>query len=412
MKENNYRNKLLKPQKYLGKFGLIVMIAVMNMFVPLSIDMYLPALPTMTSYFATSSALVNLTLVGFFFFFAVGILVFGPLSDKYGRKPILIIGVILYTIFSGLCAMSLTIWQLIICRIIQALGAGSMVSVSTALIKDCFIGSVRDKVLAIVQALAVIGPMVAPLAGAFVLQFFSWRATFWILLAAGILCLIASLLLEETVAHSERHSGNIGQTIGRLIVVGKHKGFTCYLLIISMLAAPYMAYIAVCSYIYIDFFNLSQQVYSYFFAFNSAFAVLGPIFYLILSSRLSIRRFNWLIFIVAIASGVVLLLFGKISPWIFMISFLPFTLVESAARPFSTSILLDQHDSDTGSASALINFTQTAVGSLGMVLGALPWSNFVSGLGIVIVGFSLFAILGYIIMLKTRLNIIFLEKRP
>lgn len=110
-------------QKYLGAKGLIVLIAVMNMFVPLSIDLYLPALPTIGTEFAATPLMVNLTLVSFFFFFAVGILLFGPVSDKYGRRKILLLGIVLYTLASGLCAFAGSIYSLIAYRIVQALGA-------------------------------------------------------------------------------------------------------------------------------------------------------------------------------------------------------------------------------------------------------------------------------------------------
>lgn len=130
-------------QKYLGAKGLIVLIAVMNMFVPLSIDLYLPALPTIGTEFAATPLMVNLTLVSFFFFFAVGILLFGPVSDKYGRRKILLLGIVLYTLASGLCAFAGSIYSLIAYRIVQALGAGGMVAVSMAVVKDAFYGTTK-----------------------------------------------------------------------------------------------------------------------------------------------------------------------------------------------------------------------------------------------------------------------------
>lgn len=409
MRKNLPKNQLLKPQKYLGQKGLILLIAVIHMFVPLSIDMYLPALPTMTDYFQATSSSVNLTLVGFFFFYAVGILLFGPLSDKFGRKPLMLMGVVVYVLFSAGCAISTTIWQLIFFRVLQALGAGSMAAVSTALIKDSFDGKIRDRVLAIVQALAVIGPMIAPLVGAFILQFFSWRSTFWILVIIGSFCLLTTFFLEETLDRTNRYQGKLSGALGRLYIVATHKGFTSYLIIASLLAAPYMAYIAVCSYIYIDYFQLSQQLYSYFFAFNSACAILGPILYLHTIDRLGAKRLNWLIFMVCLGSGLFLLFFGSMGPWVFMLSFLPFTLVESAIRPLSTSILLNQHEGDAGSASSLINFTQTAIGSLGMILGALPWGNFVFGLGILMIAFVAVSLVGWIALLKSKFTLVGLK---
>lgn len=105
-------------QKYLGRKGLIAYIVLMNMFIPLSTDLYLPALPTMNQNFGSSSTVTNLTLSAFFICYAIGILVWGPMSDKYGRKPVILIGSILYTASSIACALSPNIYFLIFTRIV------------------------------------------------------------------------------------------------------------------------------------------------------------------------------------------------------------------------------------------------------------------------------------------------------
>lgn len=398
-------NQLIK-QKYLKTKGLICLIAVMNMVVPLSLDMYLPAVPQMSKLFNTNEAMVNFTLVGFYFFLAIGILIFGPLSDKYGRKPLLITGSAIYMVFSGACAMAFSIEFFIAARIIQSLGAGCMVAVSTALIKDCFIAKKRDTVLAVVQAMAVIAPMVAPIIGAWIISFSSWRTTFWVLTVIAFFCILASIMLQETTHSSDRHSGNILSAMGRLFAVGKNKGFTAFLLVIALLSAPYMAYIAVCSYVYIDFFSLSEGMYSVFFAINSGAAILGPILYIKINGHINPKTLMTVCSILAAVSGILLIGFGWVAPLMFFLSFLPFTIVESMIRPFSTAILLNQQEHDTGSASSLINFTHTVSGSLGMILGALPWTNFITGLGIILTAFSVIALVGWFAILKSKINVL------
>jgi DHA1 family bicyclomycin/chloramphenicol resistance-like MFS transporter len=133
-------------QKYLGSRGMIVLIALLSAFVPLSTDLYLPALPTMSKSLQAPAEQINLTLSAFFVLYSVGVLVWGPLSDRYGRRPILLIGLAVYVLASGACSITTNVTALIAFRALQAVGGSAAGAVSTAVVKDIFSGRKRESV--------------------------------------------------------------------------------------------------------------------------------------------------------------------------------------------------------------------------------------------------------------------------
>lgn len=389
-------------QKYLRKAGLLALITVTGMAPPLSTDMYLPSLPKMADYFGAATVVVNMTMVAFFISMAVGMLVLGPLSDRFGRKITLIVSLLLYMLASVMCAVTASIYFLILMRIIQGIGAGGMVSLSIAIIKDCFEGPTRATALAVVQSMSVIAPIAAPVIGALIIQVSTWRTVFFVLAAIAAACLAATFLFEESIHEGERNEGGIIDSIKRLSVVGRNVNFTSFLLAVSFFSAPFMAYLAVASYVYEDFFGLKPTTFSIFFAINALSSVFGPLIYMRINSRVPAKATMWVLFIIGFAAGISMLLFGHVSPVIFLATMIPFSMANSYVRPFSTNILLDQIQGDTGSASALLNFTHTLLGSIGMFIGSLPWSSYVSGIGITIVGFLLLALAVWVYVLKSR----------
>ena len=152
----------------------------------------------------------------------------------------------------------------------------------------------------------------------------------------------------------------------------------------AITSAPYMAYLSASSFIYVEQFGLTAQQYSYFFAVNSAAAVAGPILYLKLKDFLSNAGMLRLYYFVAALSGILVLTVGNSAALIFLLSFLPFTVIGAVARPFAMEILLHEAKDNVGTAASVINFVPTLFGSLGMMLGTLPWTNFVDGLGLII----------------------------
>lgn len=393
--------KNIDKQKFLGKAGLIFFITLMNMFIPLSTDLYLPALPTMSVALGVSTALTNLTLVSFFFFFAVGTLFWGPISDKYGRKPVLVAGTGLYVAASAVCALAPDVYVLIAARVMQGIAAGAIISVSMALIKDCFSGKQRETILAIVQSVGGLAPMIAPVLGGILLQFTNWRGSFVVLTVVGTVCLLLSLLYQETLDAAERYDGTVLGSLGRLVTVGKNAGFLVPCLIFSLYNLAFMGYIAMSSYIYVDFFGLSEQVYSYFFAANAALSLIGPMIYVKFFTRTNKRKFANVCFIGYVLCGVLLLLLGNKAPFLFWLGFAPFSLLGTISRPFSTNILLEQQSGDTGSASSLINGVSTILGSVGMMTASM-WSDTILGMGSTIFLSGAVSIVGWALLMRSK----------
>ena len=370
---------MIQKQKYLKDKGMFLLLAFISAFPPLSTDLYLPALPQMKEILNTTQSQVNLTLSMFFVFYAIGLLFWGPLSEKYGRKPILLIGMVIYTISSIICGFSQYVEQLIVGRIIQAIGGSAATAVSTAMVKDLYSGRKREKVMAMVMSMVIIAPIVAPVIGAFLLEYVSWEVIFFVLAGVGATALMAGALLEETIEN--RYTGSVWRSWGRLAVVLKNPNFSILLAIFSTISMSIMTFLAASSFIYINGFGLNEREFSYFLAFNAVFAMIGPMLYVKLSQHFKSQAIISAGFPIFILCGIAVATVGHGSVWAFALAAALATLIVDGMRVPGVNLMLEQQQNDTGSASALINFFGMLLGSLGMHLVSLNPNDLILALG-------------------------------
>ncbi|WP_444861078.1 multidrug effflux MFS transporter [Vibrio splendidus] len=370
-----------RPQPVLGKTGMLFFLVIISAFPPLTIDLYLPALPQMVEVFNTDRSMVNLTLSSYFVTYAIGLLFWGPLSEKFGRKPILLIGLAGYMVASILCAMTNSIEQLIGARVFQAFAGSAITVIATAIVKDLYDGREREKIMATIMSLVIIAPMVAPVFGAFLLKIASWRMMFVTLAIFGVFASVLACCYRETLEN--KYQGSIFRSWGRMGVVMKNRSFVKLLVIFSIIPMALMGFLAAGSYIYIDHFGLTEQQFSYAFAFNALCASFGPTIYMKLSYRMPVQKVISGCFSLLALAGIFTLTIGDQSPWFFMFIAAPATLMAIIMRVPGTNLMLNQQDHDTGSAVALIQFFSMICGSLGMVLVSIRPESLIENLGFI-----------------------------
>ena len=279
----------------------------------------------------------------------------------------------------ALCAVSSDIFQLIVFRVAQAIGAGAATAIATAIIKDVYRGRKRETTLALVQSMVVISPAVAPVLGALLLNVTSWRGIFVAQAVLGVGVVAGSVAFEETLR--VKNAGNAFSSLWRLGIVLKNRTFAQLLLIFSLLSISGMAFISTSSYIYEDTFGVGSQVYSYFFALYAVGLALGPLIYLRLSQSWRRTSIISACFAVSIACGIMVLLVGPLGPWPFIAVILPAGVTMSVLRPPASYLMLDQHEADAGSVSALMNSSSMMMGSIGMAVASLQLGDRVQIVG-------------------------------
>ena len=366
----------------MGTGPLMLLILLLSIFGPLSTDMYLSGLPQMVIDFNTDESTMNMSLYMFMLALSFSILFMGPLSDKYGRRRVLLITMSIYVVSNAACCFVDNIWVFITLRMVQAFGsAGALVS-AFALIKDCFEGQKRGSVLSIVAILGILGPILSPVLGTVLINAFGWHSTFAAPALIAAACMILGAMLPSSLPE-ERLEGTVIQSVKKLSDVVKDKGFTMFMMMICIFTASQLAYISVSSYIYQDKFGLTTTEYS--LALGAA-CILG----LLLSSlvrHLHLRNLAvvTVVFFLGLTSLVMMTFVAEYGWIFFMLSIVPCCSNTITARSFGFEILMNHHAGDNGSVSSVLNFNTFILAFMGMVIASsFPRDMFIYGIATVL----------------------------
>jgi DHA1 family bicyclomycin/chloramphenicol resistance-like MFS transporter len=252
-----------------GRLRLLLVLGMLTAFGPMSIDMYLPALPALARNLGSDAAGVQLTLSSFFVGLSLGQLAYGPLADRIGRRPPLIAGIALFVVASAGCAMAGSLDALIAWRALQAAGACAGMVISRAVVRDRHAPEEAARVLSLLMLVMGLAPILAPLAGGWVLAHAGWRAIFWVLVAFGVACLIAVLawLPETRPAHPARAvEGDARLAWYRLLA---DRRFLRPTLGGALAQAGMFAYISASPFVFIEVYGVPAGAYGWLFGSNA-----------------------------------------------------------------------------------------------------------------------------------------------
>ncbi|MER7947136.1 Bcr/CflA family multidrug efflux MFS transporter [Streptomyces sp. NPDC096079] len=259
---------------------------------PLSMDMYLPALPEVTGALRAPAATVQLTLTACLAGMALGQLVVGPMSDRWGRRRPLLIGMAVYVLATAVCALAPSAELLIGFRLLQGLAGAAGIVIARAVVRDLYDGVEMARFFSTLMLISGVAPIIAPLIGGQILRVTDWRGVFYVLTVIGVLLtLVVWRFLHETLPPERRHEGGVGQALRTMRGLLADRVFTGYMLTGGLAFAALFAYISASPFVVQEIYGASPQTFSLLFGLNSiGLVAVGQINGKLLVGRVSLDK--------------------------------------------------------------------------------------------------------------------------
>ncbi|HEX6779876.1 MAG TPA: Bcr/CflA family multidrug efflux MFS transporter [Ktedonobacterales bacterium] len=396
------------PSEFRWNIRLVIILGALSMFGPLSIDMYLPSLPTLGHDLGASASQTQLTLSACLVGLALGQIIAGPISDTLGRRRPLCVGVAAYAAASLLCVIAPSVTVLILLRFIQGLAGAAGIVIARAIVRDLYSGIAVARFFSLLMVVNGLAPILAPIIGGQILRFTSWRGVFITLTIIGILLFLAAALgLSESLPAERRQRGGIRSTLLAFWRLLTDRAFVGYALACGLAFAAMFSYISGSPFVLQDMYGVSPQLFSIIFGINALGIMAAGQVNGQLVGRISPQRLL-AIGLTATASGGIALL-AVIIGGIGLVGILPalFVVVSSIGivMPNATTLALANYPRAAGSASALLGVLQFIVGAAAAPLVGVAGGNTAYPMGIVIAALGVSALAAFVALSRTRVDL-------
>ena len=359
---------------------LLGVLALLSSFTPLSIDMYLPALPVIAVDLHGTAGDIQLTLSAFMVAFGAGQIFYGPAGDRFGRRPVILTGLAIYIVASIGCAFAVEAGHLILLRFLQGLAACAGVVLARTMVRDLAERDQAARAMSLMMACTSIAPMLAPLIGGQVLWYMGWRAIFWVLAGVGVIGLAAAwLLLPETLRPEYRQPLVLSSVLRRFGGLFRHRAFMGYAFTGTFQFSALLSFLSGSPFVFIERYGVSPQHYGLIFGSMVVFMTLGSL----LNARFvrvfgAGRILRYAVIVPAIAGSAALVLgiiearYGTIGMWPFILCIGPQIATISLIGPNSMAMALQRYPHMAGTASSLMGVMQFGIGAVfGAMVGQL-----------------------------------------
>ncbi|WP_136043346.1 MULTISPECIES: multidrug effflux MFS transporter [unclassified Microbacterium] len=384
---------------------LPALLLVLTVFGPISMDLYLPALPALTQQLGAATSVAQLTVTACLIGLAAGQLLAGPLSDRYGRRIVLVIGIVAYVATSLLCAFSPTVETLIAARFVQGLAGGVGIVIANAAGRDVYAGSQLIRFYARLTVVGGLAAIVGPLLGGVLTTFTDWRGLFVFLAVAGAAILAFVLFVfGETLPRDQRTSGGFGHTLRDFGTLLRDRAFLGAVLNQGFLYAALFAYLSGATFVLQDIYGLSPQWYAAAFGLNSAgFMVFGH-FAGQAAEKWSVGGTLAVGVAVTAAGALGLLLAGVVAVplWVVVLSLFTLASGVAIASPPATAIALSGYPQMAGTAASLLGMARFGFGGIAAPFVGVAGALSILPLGVVTTTSAVLAALACLLVVRPR----------